>query len=194
MIRTGDDYRESIRDGREVWIDGERVHDVTTHPAFKPIVDVRARIYDMAHESPLMRYVDDETGELCATGNKPPRTKEDWYAKRAAVDAVLDEAAGIVTRVGDETVGEMWSLADGEDVLNEVDPQFGKNIAAAIRERRDAPRNASACIADGDSATTAFLACRRPRSSAAVYRSSTDSSAGGFTTSAPTRRSARERK
>ena len=47
MIRTGAEYRESIRDGREVWIDGERVDDVTTHPAFKPIVDVRARIYDL---------------------------------------------------------------------------------------------------------------------------------------------------
>ena len=32
MIRTGDEYRESIRDGREVWINGERVDDVTTHP------------------------------------------------------------------------------------------------------------------------------------------------------------------
>jgi hypothetical protein len=37
MIRTGDDYRESIRDGREVWINGERVADVPTHPAFRPI-------------------------------------------------------------------------------------------------------------------------------------------------------------
>ena len=50
MIRTGDEYRESLRDGREVWIDGEKVADVATHPAFKPIVDARARIYDMAHE------------------------------------------------------------------------------------------------------------------------------------------------
>ncbi|MGI9465063.1 MAG: 4-hydroxyphenylacetate 3-hydroxylase N-terminal domain-containing protein, partial [Aestuariivirgaceae bacterium] len=32
MIRTGDQYRESIRDGRDVWINGEKVRDVTTHP------------------------------------------------------------------------------------------------------------------------------------------------------------------
>ena len=51
MIRTGDEYRESIRDGREVWMNGERVKDVTTHPMFKPLVDVRARIYDMAHDA-----------------------------------------------------------------------------------------------------------------------------------------------
>ncbi|HIN17467.1 MAG TPA: 4-hydroxyphenylacetate 3-hydroxylase, partial [Gammaproteobacteria bacterium] len=49
MIRTGDEYRDSIRDGREVWISGEKVDDVTCHPMFKPLVDVRARIYDMQH-------------------------------------------------------------------------------------------------------------------------------------------------
>lgn len=50
MLRTGKDYIESIRDGREVWIDGERVTDVPSHPAFAPIVNVRARIYDLAHQ------------------------------------------------------------------------------------------------------------------------------------------------
>ena len=38
MLRTGEQYREWIRDGRQVWINGERVKDVTTHPSFKPIV------------------------------------------------------------------------------------------------------------------------------------------------------------
>jgi 4-hydroxyphenylacetate 3-monooxygenase len=136
MIRTGEAYRESLRDGREVWIDGERVDDVTTHPAFKPIVDVRARIYDLAHEDAtrdVMSYADIESGERCSVGSKPPLTKEDWRAKRAAVDAVFDDRGGVVTRVGDETVGEMWSLFDGQDVLNEIDPTFSENIKRHVR-------------------------------------------------------------
>ena len=136
MIRTGEAYRESLRDGREVWIDGEKVEDVTTHPAFKPIVDLRARIYDLAHEeatSDVMSYVDVESGERCAIGSKPPLTKEDWRAKREAVDAVLDDVGGVVTRVGDETVGEMWSLFDGQDVLAEIDPTFSENIKRHVR-------------------------------------------------------------
>ena len=40
----------------------------------------------------------------------------------------MEDIGGVVTRVGDETVGEMWSLFDGQDVLNEVDPQFSANI------------------------------------------------------------------
>jgi len=35
---------------------------------------------------------------------------------------VFDDLGGVVTRVGDETVGEMWSLFDGKAVLAEVDP------------------------------------------------------------------------
>ena len=62
MIRTGEEYRESIRDGRVIFMNGEKVPDVTTHPMFKPLVDIRARIYDMQHEAataPVMTYHDD---------------------------------------------------------------------------------------------------------------------------------------
>ncbi len=129
MIRNGSEYRDSIRDGREVWIDGERVGDVPTHPMLKPIVDVRARIYDMQHD-PLTRdqMTYEEGSDRFAIGLKLPRTHQDWIDKRAATDKVMDDVGGIVTRVGDETVGEMWSLYDGQEVLNEVDPQFSENI------------------------------------------------------------------
>ena len=129
MIRTAAEYLDSIRDGRQVWINGEKVDDVPTHPMFKPLVDVRARIYDMQHDvatRQVMTY--EEDGETFAVGLKLPRTQGDWNRKREATDAVMDDVGGIVTRVGDETVGEMWSLYDGQDVLNEVDPQFSKNI------------------------------------------------------------------
>jgi 4-hydroxyphenylacetate 3-monooxygenase len=131
MIRTGNEYRESIRDGREVWVSGERVADVTTHQMFKPLVDIRARIYDMAHDDAtreIMTTVDPDSGERFAVGLQLPRTRQDWKAKRRAVDAVMDDIGGVVTRVGDETVGEMWSLYDGQDVLNEINPTFSENI------------------------------------------------------------------
>ena len=136
MIRTGQQYRDSIRDGRIVHVNGERVRDVTTHPMFKPLVDIRARIYDMQHEAQtraVMTWRDPATGEDFAVGNKLPYVQEDWHAKRLATDTVLEEIGGVVTRVGDETVGEMWSLFDGRDLLNEVDPQFAANIENHIQ-------------------------------------------------------------
>ncbi|MGQ0485834.1 MAG: 4-hydroxyphenylacetate 3-hydroxylase N-terminal domain-containing protein, partial [Hyphomicrobiales bacterium] len=129
MIRTGEQYRDSIRDGREVWINGERVKDVTRHPMFKPLVDIRARVYDMQHEAATrdaMTY--EKKGERFAIGLRLPYEQKDWTDKRRAVDLVMNDIGGVVTRVGDETIGEMWSLHDGRDVLNKIDPRFAENI------------------------------------------------------------------
>jgi 4-hydroxyphenylacetate 3-monooxygenase len=43
---TAAEYLDSLRDGREVWIYGERVRDVTTHPAFRNPARMLARLYD----------------------------------------------------------------------------------------------------------------------------------------------------
>src|ERR1700691_677432 len=134
MIRTGEDYRAGLRDGREVWIDGERVADVTAHPAFRPIVDAKSRMYDFAHDEAAaakMSFALD--GERYSTLLRPPTEQEHWREKWRAVDLYLNDINGVVTRVGDETVGEMWSLLDGRDVLNQIDPRFGDNIDRHIR-------------------------------------------------------------
>jgi len=133
MIRTGDEYRNSIRDGRLVYVNGEKVSDVPSHPMFKPLVDIRARIYDMQHDPATQEIMTiEEDGERNAVGSSLPKTQDDWWAKRRATDTVMEDIGGIVTRVGDETVGEMWSLYDGQDVLSEIDPQFAKNIETHI--------------------------------------------------------------
>jgi 4-hydroxyphenylacetate 3-monooxygenase len=133
MIRTGEQYREGIRDDREVWIDGERVKDVTRHPSLEPIIDIRARMFDMQHENAhaaAMTYAAD--GQQHSIFNRLPHEQKDWHDKWAATDAVMNDIRGLVTRVGDETVGEMWSLYDGRDVLNEIDPRYGDNITRHI--------------------------------------------------------------
>ena len=45
----------------------------------------------------------------------------------------MNDVGGVVTRVGDETIGEMWSLRDGKDILNEIDPRFSENIERHIK-------------------------------------------------------------
>jgi 4-hydroxyphenylacetate 3-monooxygenase len=47
---NGEEYLESIRDGREIWIYGEKVGDVTTHPAFRNGARSVARLYDALHD------------------------------------------------------------------------------------------------------------------------------------------------
>jgi aromatic ring hydroxylase len=45
-MRSGAEYRESRRDGRQVWVLGERIADITTHPATAAVVDAYAEWYD----------------------------------------------------------------------------------------------------------------------------------------------------
>ena len=133
-LMTGKQYRESLNDGREVFIDGERVTNVAEHPSFKPIVDVKARMYDMAFEpenkDKLTTRLED--GEVVSRAYKAPKTKEDLTGIRNHVETVLDDLGGVVYRVGDETIGEMWSLYDAQDKLNEINPTYAKNIANHI--------------------------------------------------------------
>lgn len=50
MALTGAEYLESIRDGREVWLHGEKVADVTTHPGFENSARFLASLYDTLHQ------------------------------------------------------------------------------------------------------------------------------------------------
>ena len=58
---TGDEYLESLRDGREICIYGERVKDVTTHPAFRNTVRMLARLYDALHDPSARTCLTTET-------------------------------------------------------------------------------------------------------------------------------------
>ena len=85
MIRTGEQYRNGLRDGREIWIDGERVKDVTRHPAIKPIVDIRARMYDMQHEDAYALDADLCRRQQAAFDLQPPAARAEGLARQ--VDA-----------------------------------------------------------------------------------------------------------
>jgi len=62
---TGAEYLESLKDEREVYIYGERVRDLTVHPAFRNAARMLARMYDALHD-PARR---DELTVATDTGN-----------------------------------------------------------------------------------------------------------------------------
>jgi len=49
-IRTGDQFLAALRDDRQIFIDGERVPDVTTDPRFAGAAQSMAELYDMQHD------------------------------------------------------------------------------------------------------------------------------------------------
>jgi 4-hydroxyphenylacetate 3-monooxygenase len=85
---TGQEYIESLRDGREIWIYGERVKDVTTHPAFRNTVRMLARLYDALHDqrkSVLCTETDTGSGGYTHKFYRATRTAEELVAARDAI-------------------------------------------------------------------------------------------------------------
>jgi aromatic ring hydroxylase len=49
-IRTGDQFLEALRDERQIFMDGERIRDVTVDPRFAGAAQSMAELYDMQHD------------------------------------------------------------------------------------------------------------------------------------------------
>jgi two-component FAD-dependent monooxygenase len=88
---TGSEYLESLRDGREVYIYGERVRDVTTHPAFRNPARMIARLYDALHDprqsDVLTSATDTGTGGYTHRFFTTPHSAEDLIAHQGAIAA-----------------------------------------------------------------------------------------------------------
>src|SRR4051794_41462610 len=71
---NGDEYIESLRDGRQIYIHGQRVEDVTTHPAFRNSVRSIARLYNALHDPATKAELTTET-DTGNGGDTPPLFK-----------------------------------------------------------------------------------------------------------------------
>ena len=60
---TGQEFLDSLDDGREVWIYGQRVRKITEHPAFRNTARMIARLYDALHAD----HRDDRRILTCST-------------------------------------------------------------------------------------------------------------------------------
>jgi len=100
-MRTGKEYLESLRDGRKVYVGGEIIEDVTTHPMTKGYAHAIAEYYDM-HLNPEFQDVCtfiDENGERQSMHWFLPRSKEDVVRRRNYADFMFRHfKGGIFTR------------------------------------------------------------------------------------------------
>jgi len=139
-LMTGSEYRASLDDGRKVWIGGGRVESVAHHPAFSPMVDTVAKIYDLHHDP---EFRDVMTFALPDGGRgsrfyKIPESREDLILRRQMTTAVLREVCPTMDRFGDETVSPLFVIADRGDLFDKFDPRYRANgIAWLDRLQRD---------------------------------------------------------
>ena len=131
MIRSGDDYMRGLCDGRTVLFNGERVADVTAHPAFAAGVRTVARLYDLAHDPAnreLMTYASPRDGRPINKSWLVPRTRKDLAARRRAIKYWADASYGFLGRSPDHVASFFAGFAGSPGFYARAGQQFADNL------------------------------------------------------------------
>src|ERR1700746_2279429 len=139
-MRTGSDYLRSLNDGRQVFVDGERVKDVTAHLAFREAARSVARLYDIA-AAPEMRermtFASPTTGEPVLRAYQIPRSHADLRARRLFSETWAEATFGLMGRSPDHVAGFFCGYAASPSVFATAGKHFADNVVAFYEHLRD---------------------------------------------------------
>src|ERR1700746_1655609 len=130
-IRTGKALLESLRDGRQLFIDGERVEDVTSDSRFATAAKSLAELYDMQHDAALadrMTYSSPTSDERVGLSFIEPRSVDDLVRRRDMVKIWADATCGMFGRSPDYMNIFVTGIASAADEFGKRDGAFSKNI------------------------------------------------------------------
>jgi len=114
--RTGQEFLRGLRNGREIWIGGERVADVEDHPALQGAAQTVAAIYDLQHEAAdACLMPDPHTGETIAVSHIIPRSRLDLDRRHRALQTVAEFSVGLMGRTPDYVNVTFAGFAGRED-------------------------------------------------------------------------------
>ena len=143
-IRRGEEYLESLRDGRRLWLMGERVEDVTTHPALAGCARSVAAVYDLQHDPAhheLLTVPSPSTGQPVSRAYLPPRSTDDLAGQRRMYECLVRRAGGVAARLPQHLATVVLGLYDVRDLLGREDPAFAKHVADYFEHCRENDRS-----------------------------------------------------
>jgi len=130
-IRTGRELLESLRDGRQLFIDGERVEDVTSDPRFATAAKSLAQLYDIQHDAALadhMTYSSPTSDERVGLSFIEPRSVDDLIRRRDMVKIWADATCGMFGRSPDYMNIFVTGIASAADEFGKKNGALSKNI------------------------------------------------------------------
>ena len=133
MPKDGTQHLEALRDGREIYINGELVDDVTTHRAFRNSTRSIASLYDFqaaGDNVERMTFASPATGDRVNLQWRLPTCYEELATRRQAIEAWNEVHFGFMGRAPDHVASTLVGFMMGIDLLEAHDP----NRAAALRD------------------------------------------------------------
>src|SRR5580658_4657817 len=129
--KTGADHIKSLQDGRTVYIDGERVADVTTHPAFRNAVASAALLYDYQarpENLELMTFVANGSTRRVNRCWQMPHSYDELVQRRKALQAWAQVSYGFMGRSPDHVASTLIGQRMGIEVFQKHGPARAKAL------------------------------------------------------------------
>jgi 4-hydroxyphenylacetate 3-monooxygenase len=139
-LRSGAEYLRSLNDGRQVFLEGERVADVTAHKAFREAARSVARLYDIAADPAnreLMTFPSPKTGAPVLRCFQIPRSHADLGARRLFHEKWAEATFGLMGRSPDHVASFFTGYAAVPSVFAAAGQQFADNVVAFHEKMRD---------------------------------------------------------
>src|SRR5262249_36985070 len=139
-MRTCAEYLPSLEDGRRVFVDGERVKDVTTHLAFSGAARSIANLYDIAAAPDLrerMTFVSPKTGQPVQRAWQIPTSHADLRARRLFSETWAEATFGLMGRAPDHVAGFFVGYASTPQFFASAGEKFAENIVSFYEFMRD---------------------------------------------------------
>jgi 4-hydroxyphenylacetate 3-monooxygenase len=139
-LRTGAEYLRSLNDGRQVFIDGERVADVSRHTAFREAARSVARLYDIAaapENRELMTFTSPKTGAPVLRAFQIPKTHADLRARRLFHEKWAEATFGLMGRTPDHVGSFFCGYAAVPSVFAAGGQQYADNVVRFYERMRD---------------------------------------------------------
>jgi 4-hydroxyphenylacetate 3-monooxygenase len=139
-MRTGAEYLRSLNDGRQVFVDGEKVADVTRHPAFREAARSVARLYDIAaapENRERMTFISPKTGGPVWRAFQIPRSHADLRARRLFSETWAESTFGLMGRSPDHVAGFFAGYAAVPSLFAKGGQKFADNVVAFYEKMRD---------------------------------------------------------
>jgi 4-hydroxyphenylacetate 3-monooxygenase oxygenase component len=130
-IRTKEEYVEGLRDDREVYYRGERIEDVTTHPATRGMIETQGELFDLQHENPdLMTFESPTSGDPVNIFYRKPTSREELEQRREATKLWMDYTCGVAGRANDFLANGVTGMAIGHEHFrrDHHDHDFGQHV------------------------------------------------------------------
>ena len=125
--RTGKQFLERLRTTkRQLWLGGERVDDVTTHPSLAGAAQTLAGVFDRQHAFSECVIPDPETGEPIGIGHMIPRSVDDLKRRNRGLTRIAEATVGLMGRTPDymsvkfASFASRWTDWVGEGGKNEA--------------------------------------------------------------------------